>query len=97
MFRSNRTRANHVAFCGNPSDEWSYRVKLSYAEHWGIYINPLDKMMRQFSSMYEVGYQPKQLCGWSFNAALGWDQGDYIGNSVAGMITIKKEGVLWKR
>ena len=53
--------------------------------------------MRQFSSMYEVGYQPKQLCGWSFNAALGWDQGDYIGNSVAGMITIKKEGVLWKR
>lgn len=97
MFRSNRTRANHVAFCGNPTEEWNYRVKLSYAEHWGIYINPLDKMMRQFSSMYEVGYQPKPLRGWSFNAALGWDQGDYIGNSVAGMITIKKEGVLWKR
>lgn len=96
-FRSNRTKAHHVAFCGNPTEEWNYRVKLSYAKHWGTYGEPLDEVMKQFSSYYEVGYKPKQLKGWNFSAALGWDQGDYLGNSVGGMITIRKEGVLWKK
>lgn len=97
QFRSNRVKANHLAFCGNPTDEWNYRVKLSYAKHWGTYTNPLDEIQKQFSSYYEIGYKPKQLKGWNFNVALGWDQGNYLGNSVGGMITIRKEGILWKK
>ncbi len=94
LLRSNRTRANHWAFSGNPSEEWSYRVLMSYALHWGTYFNPLDKICKQFSSLYEVSYAPKVWRGWKFSLAAAVDHGDYLGKSVGGMITIRKEGVL---
>ena len=59
-FRSNRVRANHWAFSGTPTDEWGYRVLMSYALHWGTYNNPLDKICRQFSSLYEVTILPRR-------------------------------------
>ena len=92
-FRSNRARAHHVAFSGQPSTEWGYRVMASFTRHWGTYDQPLDEIARQFNSLYEVTYTPQAIRGWTFSAALGWDQGDYLGNSVGGMITIKKEGI----
>lgn len=92
-FRSNRVRANHWAFSGTPADEWGYRVLMSYALHWGTYDNPLDKIRKQFSSLYEVTYSPKRLDGWHFSVAGAVDHGTYIGNSGGGMITIKKEGL----
>lgn len=95
-FRSNRVRANHWAFSGTPSDEWAYRVLMSYALHWGTYVNPLDKICKQFSSLYEVTYSPKALSGWHFSVSAAVDHGDYLGNSGGGMITIRKEGTCIK-
>ena len=97
MFRSNRVRSNHFGICGNPTNEWSYRILLSEARHWGTYNNPFDNIKRQFSSLYEVNYHPVQLPGWNFSASLGLDRGTLLGNNTAGMITIKKEGWLWKK
>ncbi|MCD8317426.1 MAG: capsule assembly Wzi family protein [Paraprevotella sp.] len=96
MFRSNRVRANHWAFSGTPTDEWGYRVLMSYALHWGRYADPLDKICRQFSSLYEVTYSPKALSGWHFSLSAAVDHGDFLGNSTGGMITIRKEGI-WIR
>jgi len=95
-FRSNRVRANHWAFSGTPSDEWAYRVLMSYALHWGTYVNPLDKICKQFSSLYEVTYSPKALAGWHFSVSAAVDHGNYLGNSGGGMITIRKEGICIK-
>ncbi len=92
-FRSNRVRANHWAFSGTPSEEWSYRVVMSYALHWGTYNDPLDRICNQFSSLYEAAYSPKKLPGWRFSLSAGVDHGDYLGNSFGGMITIRKEGI----
>lgn len=97
LLRSNRMRANHWGFEGDPSDKWHYRVLMSYALHWGTYDVPLDKVRNQFSSLYEATYSPRKLAGWSFSLAAAVDHGDYIGNSAGGMLTIRKEGVLWKR
>lgn len=97
MYRSNRVRANHWAFSGTPSDEWGYRVLMSYALHWGTYGNPLDKICNQFSSLYEVTYSPRKWNGWHFSLAAAVDYGDYLGNSGGGMITIKKEGICLKK
>lgn len=96
MLRSNRVRANHWAFSGTPSEEWGYRVLMSYALHWGTYNDPLDKINKQFSSLYEATYSPKALPGWHFSVAGAWDRGNYLGNSGGGMITIRKEGVCTK-
>ena len=96
-FRSNRVRANHWAFCGTPSDEWGYRVLMSYALHWGTYSNPLDKICKQFSSLYEVTYSPRKWDGWHFSLSAAVDHGDYLGNSGGGMITVRKEGICIKK
>ena len=94
-FRSNRVRAQHVGLSGNPSDEWSYRMLISFARHWGTYNNPLDKQRKQFSSLYEATYSPNWASGWSASVALGLDRGNYLGNSAGGMLTIKKTGIIF--
>ena len=91
-FRSNRMRSQHIGLEGNPFTEWSYRVLLSYAKHWGTYKNPLDKQQKQFNSLYEVTYRPRKLKGWSSTIALGVDRGNHLGNSTGGMISIQRTG-----
>ena len=92
MFRSNRVKSQHIGLEGNPFTEWSYRILLSYARHWGTYYFPLDKQQKQFNSLYEVTYTPRKLKGWSASVALGLDRGNYLGNNTGGMISIQKIG-----
>ena len=91
-FKSNRVRANHLGIEGNPSDEWNYRILVSFARHWGTYSTPLDKQRKQFSSLYEVTYSPQWAKGWSTSVSMGLDRGNYLGNSTGGMLSIKKTG-----
>lgn len=95
-FSSNRARAHHVGVSGSPTNEWGYRVLLSYSQQWGTYEDPFDEVLSQFSSLYEVTYSPKFWKGWHFTIAGAIDRGDYIGNSGGAMITIKKEGICLK-
>ena len=98
MFKSNRVRANHLGMTGDPSEEWNWRVLVSFARHWGTYSAPLDKPRKQFGSLWEVTYRPKRLAGWSFSAALGLDRGNYLpGNTAGGTFCIRKTGELLKR
>ena len=94
-FRSNRVRSNHLGIGGSPTDEWSYRVLVSFSRYWGTYDNPLDKQRKQFNSLYEVSYSPRRLKGWSASLALGLDRGNYLGNSTGGMLVIRKSGVVF--
>lgn len=87
-----RVKAQHLGLAGNPCEEWSWRMLLSYSRNWGSYRNPFDETKKQFSSLAEVTYRPKQLKGWSFGAAVAIDRGNYPGNSTGGMLTIGKSG-----
>lgn len=91
-FRSNRMKGQHVGVTGNPSEEWSYRLLLSFNRYWGTYENPLDKVRKQFSSLAEVTYCPQWTTGWSGSVSLGLDRGNYLGNSAGGCVTIRKTG-----
>ena len=91
-FRSNRMKGQHVGVTGNPSEEWSYRLLLSFNRYWGTYENPLDKVRKQFSSLAEVTYCPQWATGWSGSVSLGLDRGNYLGNSAGGCVTIRKTG-----
>ena len=96
-FKSNRVRSNHVGLTGDPTEEWNWRVLASFTRHWGTYSAPLDKQRKQFSSLWEVTYQPRRIEGWCFSVALGLDRGNYTpGNTAGGMITIRKTGLLLK-
>ena len=95
-FKTNRNRSNHLGISGNPTDEWAYRILVSFSRYWGTYSVPLDRQRKQFSSLYEVTYRPAWATGWSISAALGLDRGNDLGNSTGGMITLKKTGGLLK-
>lgn len=91
-FKSNRVRSNHLGISGAPTDEWSWRMLASFARHWGTYKEPLDKQRKLFSGLMEVTYQPKSLKGWNASIALGFDKGNYLDNTIGGMLTIRKTG-----
>ena len=96
-FKSNRVRSNHVGLTSDPTEEWNWRVLAAFTRHWGTYSAPLDKQRKQFSSLWEVTYQPRRIEGWCFSVALGLDRGNYTpGNTAGGMITIRKTGLLLK-
>lgn len=90
-----RVRAQHVGLEGDPSEEWNWRLLLSYTRNWGTYQQPFDKVEKQFSGMAEVTYRPSLAPGWSVSVALGLDRGDYPGNSTGALVTIRKTGG-WK-
>ena len=87
-----RVKAHHIGFCGEPDSEWNYRVLASYVRHWGTYPMPLDKVRKQFSSMVEVSYCPRKWTGWSATLAFAMDRGNYLGNSMGAMLTVRKTG-----
>lgn len=96
-FRSNRMKAHHFGFSGNPSDEWGYRMLLTYSRHWGTYFEPLEEIERNFNMLVEVNYRPKRLKGWEFSLSGALDSSGIIGNNQGGMIRICKTGLLSKK
>lgn len=87
-----RVKAQHIGIMGKPSEVWNWRILLSHTRNWGSYQNPFNEMKKQFSSLLEVTYLPKQLKGWSFSASVAVDRGAYPGNSTGGMLIIKRSG-----
>lgn len=96
-FRSNRMRAHHIGISGSPFRDWQYRLKLSLTRHWGTYDEPLPEVTHQTSGLAEVTYRPGAWNGWAFSLAVAADRGGLIGNSVGGLFTIRKEGILWRK
>lgn len=94
-FKSNRVRAQHLGIEGDPSEEWNWRILISFARHWGTYQTPLDKQRKQFSSLYEVSYTPQWAKGWGATVGVGLDRGNYLGNSTGGILTIWKTGKIF--
>lgn len=90
--KGSRVKAQHLGVSGNPNQEWNWRVLLSYSRNWGTYLNPFDKVTKQFSSLFEATYTPAKLKGWRLTACMAIDRGNYPGNSIGGMITISKSG-----
>lgn len=90
--KGSRVKAQHIGISGSPNQEWNWRILLSYSRNWGTYVNPFDKVTKQFSSLFEATYTPAKLKGWSFTACMAIDRGNYPGNSTGGMITISKSG-----
>jgi hypothetical protein len=91
-FRTTRVEAHHIGFSGNPTPEINYRVLLSYSRNWGSYAYPLPEIEDNFNSLVEISWKPLNLKGWYLKGALAFDNGDLIGKSFGGMVTIGKTG-----
>lgn len=92
--RSSRVKLQHIGISGEPTAEWKWRLLFTYSRQWGTYYTPLDKVRCQAAGLAEATYSPKKAKGWSLTGSFGLDRGNYLGNSVGGMITIRKTGII---
>ena len=79
---STRFQAHHLGFEGNPTDDISYRVLLSYSRNWGTYSHPLPEVESNFDFLAEVSWKPtniRALRGWEGNLSIGADGGRLLG------------------
>lgn len=95
-FKSNRLKAHHFGISGQPTQDINYRVLVSYSRNWGTYSEPFQDVVKNTSTLFEVGYAPHQIKGWNFTASFAFDRGDLMGDNTGGMITVRKTGLFTK-
>lgn len=88
-FRSNRARARLVGLSGHLSPSVDWMAKVSWMKHWGTHRAPFVEPQEQWSTKVGMDYHPKSFSHWSFNMAVGCDQGDYMGNSWGATLGIR--------
>lgn len=93
-FVSTRLLGHHFAFSGNPTDEISYRVLLSYSRNWGTYNRPLPEVMSNVNGLVELSFAPRKLKGWFATVGIAGDAGKMLGKSAGAAITIGFSGDL---
>lgn len=96
IFKSNRLKAHHFGISGQPTQDINYRVLVSYSRNWGTYSTPFQDVVKNTSTLFEVGYAPHQIKGWNFTASFAFDRGDLMGDNTGGMITVRKTGLFTK-
>lgn len=93
-FHHNRIKGHHIGFTGDPLDQLSYRVLLSYTRSWGTYGKPLPEIQRNYNALLELTWRPTFARGWKARLGLGADAGALLGRSFGAMLTITKTGWL---
>ena len=91
-FKATRILGHHVAFAGNPTEDLSYRVMLSYTRSWGTYIRPHSEVLSNFNGIIEVSWTPKKLKGWYTCIGAACDTGKLLGKSIGGVFSIGYQG-----
>lgn len=93
-FHHNRIKGHHFGLKGNPTDELSYRLLMSYTRSWGTYSDPTPTVLHNFNALLEADYAPRRIPGWNFKLGLAADGGRLLGKSFGAMLTITKTGWL---
>lgn len=88
---NNRVRT-HLAGVAGDIFGYQYRLLGSYTRNWGSYFEP--KMSRNTAFLIEVTKHVEQAWGLDFSVSLAGDFGTQFGNSIGGMITISKHGLI---
>lgn len=96
VFKSNRLKAHHFGISGQPTQDINYRVLVSYSRNWGTYSEPFQDVVKNTSTLFEVGYASHRIKGWNFTASFAFDRGKLMGDNTGGMITVRKTGLFTK-
>lgn len=94
VFTNNRVQAWHIGMDGQPSDELTWKMLFSFTRNWGSYYMPFLDVKKQQYYLFEVGYAPKHLRGWTGTFSLGIDHGNVVGNNTGVQLRIRKQGLL---
>ncbi|MCH5226489.1 MAG: hypothetical protein J1F16_01520 [Muribaculaceae bacterium] len=87
-----RFKVSHLGFEGNPYNNLSWRLLLTFSRNWGTYSKPLPNIMNNFSGLIEVNYECDFIKGTYIKGALAWDKGHLLGNNFGGVISLGYNG-----
>lgn len=89
--RHTRIKAFHLGWKGDIARQWSYRAKISFNRSWGTPFYPTLNIYENFSSFFEVKYQPLKLEGWSMKASFAFDTGSLYGDNLGFQLKIRRD------
>jgi hypothetical protein len=90
-----RVTAHHLGFEGNIIG-YDYKLLTTYTKNYGLYINRFPEMKPNTSLLLEINKKFQKLGGFEGKLSLGADFGTLFGNSIGGMVTIRKTGNIFK-
>lgn len=96
MVYHNRINAHHIGLCGEPTKEWGWRLLYTHEKSLGSYNSPTEDPQKANYIMAEVTYKPHQVQGLSITASYGHNDGEILGNSNGGMLSVSYSGKINK-
>lgn len=96
MVYHNRINAHHIGLSGQPTKEWEWRILYTHEKSLGSYYFPTPNPQNANYLMTEVSYKPHWMKGLNIIASYGHNNGEIIGNSNGGMLSISYRGLFNK-
>lgn len=88
----NRVTACHVGISGQPHADVTYRVLYTHEKSLGSYANPAVNPLKGNYILAECSYRPHKLKYLGFKVSYGHNDGDLLGKTNAGMLTLDFSG-----
>ena len=92
MVYHNRINAHHIGLCGQPTEEWGWRFLYTHEKSLGSYYTPTPDPQKANYLMAEVIYKPRQVKGLGITASYGHNDGEILGKSNGGMLSVSYSG-----
>ncbi|MDE6207616.1 MAG: capsule assembly Wzi family protein [Muribaculaceae bacterium] len=93
-FLHNRARGFHAAVAGDPSEQWSYTLKVSWQRAGGDGRRPARELVDDTSAMAGVNWRPASVPGLTVSAKAAFDAGRLRGNNFGAMVGVTYSGKL---
>lgn len=93
MVYHNRINAHHIGLSGQPTEEWGWRLLYTHEKSLGSYNAPTPNPEKANYLMAEVTYKPRQVKGLGITASYGHNDGEILGKSNGGMISVSYSGL----
>jgi len=92
MVYHNRINAHHIGLSGQPAEEWSWRLLYTHEKSLGTYKTPTLNPQKANYLVAEVTYTPRKIKGLSITACYGHNDGEILGYSNGGMLSVSYSG-----
>ena len=92
MVYHSRIKAHHIGLSGQPTAEWGWRLLYTHEKSLGSYNTPTANPQKANWLMAEVTFRPRRIPGLGITAAYGHNDGEILGMSNGGMLSVSYGG-----
>jgi hypothetical protein len=97
MVYHSRINAHHIGLSGQPTEEWGWRLLYTHEKSLGSYNAPTPDPQKANYLLAEVTYKPNWVKGLGITASYGHNDGEILGSSNGGMLSVSYSGLFNKK